>query len=68
MVGAIYSLVALRLSIVFNATGAVNFAQGSLPLLGGVLGASTLSATPAPGLVVVLTIAAVTAVGILMGG
>ena len=28
MVGAIYGLVALGLNIVFNATGAVNFAQG----------------------------------------
>ena len=67
MVGAIYGLVALGLNIVFNATGAVNFAQGEFAMLGGMLGASILSATGLPlALVVVLTIAAVTAVGILM--
>ena len=66
MVGAIYGLVALGLNIVFNATGAVNFAQGEFATLGGMLGASILSATGLPLAVVVLTIAAVTAVGILM--
>ena len=67
MVGAIYGLVALGLNIVFNATGAVNFAQGEFAMLGGMLGASILSATGLPlALVVVLTIAAVTAVGVLM--
>jgi branched-chain amino acid transport system permease protein len=67
MVGAIYGLVALGLNIVFNATGAVNFAQGEFAMLGGMLGASILSATGLPlALVVVVTIAAVTAVGILM--
>jgi branched-subunit amino acid ABC-type transport system permease component len=39
MVGTIYSLVGLGLKIVFNATGAVNFAQGELSMLG----ASTFS-------------------------
>jgi branched-chain amino acid transport system permease protein len=67
MVGAIYGLVALGLNIVFNATGAVNFAQGEFSMLGGMLGASILSATGLPlALVVVLTIVAVTAVGVVM--
>ena len=48
MVGAIYGLVALGFNIVFNATGAVNFAQGEFAMLGGMLGASLLSATGLP--------------------
>lgn len=67
MVGAIYALVALGLNIVFNATGAVNFAQGEFSMLGGMLGAAILQATGLPlALVFVLTVAAVTAVGVVM--
>ena len=67
MVGAIYGLVALGLNIIFNATGAVNFAQGEFAMLGGMLGASILSATHLPlFLVVVVTVTAVTAIGVLM--
>src|SRR6185295_12463754 len=67
MVGAIYGLVALGLNVVFNATGAVNFAQGEFSMLGGMLGASILSTTGLPlVLVVVLTVIAVTAVGVVM--
>jgi len=67
MVGAIYGLVALGLNIVFNATGAVNFAQGEFSMLGGMFGASILSTTGLPlALVVVLTVVAVTAVGVAM--
>jgi branched-chain amino acid transport system permease protein len=36
--GAIYSLLALGFTIVFAATGAINFAQGEFFMLGGVLG------------------------------
>ncbi len=36
--GAIYSLVALGFTIVFAATGAINFAQGEFFMLGGMLG------------------------------
>ena len=36
--GAIYSLVALGFTLVFAATGAINFAQGEFFMLGGVLG------------------------------
>jgi branched-chain amino acid transport system permease protein len=38
--GAIYSLVALGFTLVYSATGAINFAQGEFFMLGGVLGAS----------------------------
>ena len=67
MVGAIYALVALGLNVVFNATGAVNFAQGEFSMLGGMLGAALLSATGLPLVVVfAVVVAAVTAVGVLM--
>jgi len=67
MVGAIYALVALGLNVVFNATGAVNIAQGEFSMLGGMLGAALLSAAGLPLVVVfVVTVAAVTAVGVLM--
>ena len=36
--GAIYSLIALGFTIVFAATGAINFAQGEFFMLGGMLG------------------------------
>jgi branched-chain amino acid transport system permease protein len=36
--GAIYSLVALGFTIVFAATGAINFAQGEFFMIGGMLG------------------------------
>jgi len=34
-VGAIYALVALGFAIVFNASGAINFAQGEFVMIGG---------------------------------
>ena len=67
MVGAIYALVALGLNVVFNATGAVNFAQGEFSMLGGMLGAAMLSATGLPlALVFAATVVAVTAIGVAM--
>lgn len=38
--GSIYALVALGFTIVYAATGAINFAQGDFYMLGGVLGVS----------------------------
>ncbi|HWP76447.1 MAG TPA: branched-chain amino acid ABC transporter permease [Methylomirabilota bacterium] len=65
MVGAIYALVALGLNVVFNATGAVNFAQGEFSMLGGMLGAAMLSATGLPlALVFASTVVVVTAIGV----
>jgi branched-chain amino acid transport system permease protein len=67
VVGAIYGLIALGLNIIFNATGAVNFAQGEFAMLGGMLGASILSTTHLPLIVViVLTVVTVTVIGMLM--
>ena len=66
MVGAIYGLVAVGFNIIFNATGAVNFAQGEFAMLGGMLGAGLLTATGLPLVaVIVLTVAAVTVIGVL---
>lgn len=36
--GSIYALVALGFTIVYAATGAINFAQGEFFMLGGMLG------------------------------
>ena len=57
--GAIYGLVAVGFNIVFNATGAVNFAQGEFAMLGGMLGAALLAATRLPlAVVIVITVVA----------
>ena len=67
MTGSIYALIALGFNIIFNATGAVNFAQGEFAMLGGMLAAFLLGWTGLPlPLVFVLAVAAVAAVGALM--
>ena len=67
MVGAIYGLVAVGLNIIFNATGAVNFAQGEFSMLGGMIAAAVLAHTGMPLVaVIVVTVVGVTALGILM--
>ena len=43
-VGAIYALVALGFSIVFNASGVINFAQGEFVMIGGMSAVSLLAA------------------------
>lgn len=65
--GATYGLVAVGFNIIFNATGAVNFAQGEFAMLGGMLGAALLtwSGLPLPA-VIVLTVLAVTTIGVLL--
>ena len=42
-VGAIYALVALGFSIVFNASGVINFAQGEFVMIGGMSAVSLLA-------------------------
>jgi branched-chain amino acid transport system permease protein len=67
MVGAIYGLVAVGLNIIFNATGAVNFAQGEFSMLGGMIAAAVLAHTGMPLVaVIVVTVVGVTALGVLM--
>jgi len=58
--GAIYALVALGFSIIFNASGAINFAQGEFVMIGG-MSAVTLLATGLP-LAVAVVLAIVVAV------
>lgn len=45
--GAIYALVALGFSIIYNASGAINFAQGEFVMIGG-MSAATLWASGVP--------------------
>lgn len=62
--GSIYALVALGFTLIFNATGIINFAQGQFVMLGGLIAttfANTL-AWPLP-LAVIAAIAITTAIG-----
>ena len=64
-VGSIYGLAALGFTLVFNATGVVNFAQGQFVMLGGLI-ATTLANTlgwPMP----LVVVAAVVATGVIGG-
>jgi branched-chain amino acid transport system permease protein len=65
-VGAIYALVALGFSIVYNASGAINFAQGEFVMIGG-MSAVTLLATGLPlPLAVLFALVAAVWVGLLL--
>jgi branched-chain amino acid transport system permease protein len=62
--GAIYALVALGFTIVFNASGAINFAQGEFVMVGGMSAAMLVAAgTPLP-LAIFLAVAAAIVVGL----
>ena len=61
--GAIYALVALGFTIVFAATGAINFAQGEFFMIGGMTGAALARlGMPLP-VAVVLAVASTTVLG-----
>src|SRR6266545_5370457 len=63
-VGAIYALVALGFSIIFNASHVINFAQGELVMIGGMTTVSlTGTGVPLP-LAVPLAVAATALVGV----
>ncbi len=63
-VGAVYALIALGFTIIYNASHVVNFAQGEFVMLGGMGTVFALSAgLPLP-LAALLTIAAVALIGI----
>src|SRR5437763_616096 len=49
--GAAYALVALGFVLILNATGAVNFAQGDLVMVGGFIGVVLASYLPVPPIV-----------------
>jgi branched-chain amino acid transport system permease protein len=64
--GAIYALVALGFSIVYNASGAINFAQGEFVMAGGMSAVSLLAmGLPLP-VAVLLAVAAAVIVGLLV--
>jgi branched-chain amino acid transport system permease protein len=65
-VGATYALAALGFSLVYNASGVINFAQGEFIMLGGMIAAVlTAAGIPLP-LAIVVAIAAAAAIGVLV--
>ena len=64
--GAIYALAALGFSLIYNASGVINFAQGEFIMLGGVCAVMLSSAgVPLP-LAILLAVLAVSLVGLLL--
>jgi len=64
--GAIYALSALGFSLIYNASGVINFAQGEFIMLGGVCAVMLTSAgVPLP-LAIVLAVLVVSLVGLLL--
>ena len=64
--GAIYSLIGIGFSIIYNSTGIINFAQGEFVMLGGIMTWFFLSIFQLPLIAsMVLAIALSTAVGVL---
>lgn len=59
-IGCVYGLVAIGFSMIYRATGLVNFAQGDIMMLGAFLGYSLLLLPGTPLLVVLVVAAAVT--------
>jgi branched-chain amino acid transport system permease protein len=64
--GAIYALVALGFALIYNASHVINFAQGEFVMIGGMGAAALVEAgVPLP-LAIVFSIAAATALGLLL--
>jgi len=63
-VGAIYALVALGFSIIYNASQVINFAQGEFVMIGGMATVSFIGAGVPLALAVVLAVVAATLVGV----
>ena len=62
-VGAIYALVALGFTLIYNASDIINFAQGEFVMLGGMIAVfAALAGVPLP-LAALIAIVATTAVG-----
>lgn len=65
--GGTYALIALGFSLVYNATGVINFAQGEFVMLGGMITAACMSAWGLPlWLAALIAIAITTLVGLLL--
>jgi branched-chain amino acid transport system permease protein len=65
-VGAIYALVALGFSIIFNASHVINFAQGEFVMIGGMATVSLVAAGVPYALAIALAIAAAALVGLVL--
>ena len=63
-VGAIYALVALGFSIIYNASHVINFAQGEFVMIGGMATVSLCAAEVPLGLAIPLAVAATVLVGL----
>lgn len=66
MVGGIYALIALGFTIVYNATEAINFAQGAFVMLGGMVAVALYRAELPLVVACVGAVAIVTVVGVLL--
>ncbi len=64
--GLVYGLVGLGITIIFNATGIINFAQGEFVMLGGMTAVALVSLGLPLWTAVVLAVAAVTVVALLL--
>ncbi|MGO4871522.1 MAG: branched-chain amino acid ABC transporter permease [Roseiarcus sp.] len=65
-IGATYALAALGFSIIYNASGVINFAQGEFIMLGGMIAAVLVAAGAPLALAVVGAVAAVVAIGLVV--
>ena len=64
--GAIYALVAIGFSIIYNASGAINFAQGEFVMIGGMSAVTLVAAGLQLAAAVPLAVLAAVAVGLLL--
>lgn len=64
-IGGTYALIALGFSLIYNATGVINFAQGEFVMLGGMITAASMAAWDLPlWLAALMAIAITTLVGL----
>ncbi len=64
--GSIYALAALGFTLIYNASGVINFAQGDFLMLGGMIAAAMLSMGISLPLAIVLALVITTLVGVLL--
>ncbi len=65
-VGAIYAAIALGFTLIYNATGVVNFAQGEFVVIGGMTAAALIGASVPVPLAALLAVLAGTLAGVLL--
>ena len=64
--GSIYALAALGFTLIYNASGVINFAQGDSLMLGGMIAAAMLAMGISLPLAIVLALVITTLVGVLL--